>query len=62
VRLFGGENDPDLTIMSVGKNSFGNPAVELRDQLQAAKTSFLRTDQKGSIEVVSDGEKWGIAR
>lgn len=53
--------NPDLAIMSVGKNSFGHPADELLNQLQAAKVNFLRTDLKGTIKIVSDGQKWGIA-
>lgn len=53
---------PNLAIMSVGKNSFGHPAQELLDQLKTSGVDFLRTDQDGSIEIVSNGQKWGIAR
>lgn len=54
--------EPDLAIMSVGKNPFGHPAQELLDQLKDTKVNFLRTDQDGSIKIVSDGQKWGIVR
>ena len=53
---------PDLAIMSVGKNRFGHPAQELLDQLKTSGIKFLRTDQKGSIKIVSDSQKWGIVR
>jgi len=53
---------PDLAIMSVGRNSFGHPTKELFDQLENFNVDFLRTDQEGSIEIVSNGEKWGVSR
>lgn len=53
---------PQLAVISVGKNSYGHPAEELLEKLRNLEIKILRTDQDGEIKIVSDGEKWGIAR
>jgi len=53
---------PRLAIISVGKNSFGHPAGQTIQQLNNLAIKILRTDQEGTIKIVSDGEKWGIVR
>jgi len=50
--------DPQLAVISVGKNSFGHPSDEVLQRLKEDQINFLRTDQQGTIEVVSDGSKW----
>jgi len=52
--------EPKLAVISVGKNPFGHPTQEVLERLRHLDTKILRTDQKGEIEVVSDGKKWGI--
>jgi competence protein ComEC len=48
---------PQLAVVSVGAdNRFGHPAPELLERL--AGIDVLRTDQRGRIELVSDGEVW----
>jgi len=47
---------PALAVISVGKNSYGHPSAEAIDMLQSVGSKILRTDQKGDIEVVSDGK------
>lgn len=52
---------PAVSIISVGKNSYGHPSAEAINMLQKAGSEIIRTDQKGDIEVVSDGMDWTIA-
>lgn len=49
---------PELAIISVGKNSFGHPTKEVIEKLRNLEIKILRTDEEGEIEVVSDGRKW----
>ncbi len=50
---------PRLAIISVGAdNRFGHPAPELQGRLNGIET--LRTDQRGRIELVSDGRGWTV--
>lgn len=51
---------PKLSIISVGKNSYGHPAPELLSLLADESRRVLRTDQEGDIEVVSDGSAWYV--
>jgi competence protein ComEC len=48
---------PRMAVISVGpENRFGHPAPELLERLQGI--DILRTDQRGRIELVSDGKGW----
>ena len=51
--------NPDLVVISVGKgNKYGNhPRKEVTDRLDRFEIPTLRTDEKGTIVVKSDGEK-----
>jgi competence protein ComEC len=50
--------DPQLAIISVGEdNHFGHPAAELLERLDQRAITTLRTDQRGQIELVTDGER-----
>jgi competence protein ComEC len=52
---------PSLAIISVGaKNKYGHPAVQTLDLLNSHSIKTLRTDQNGTIEVVSDGKNFSI--
>lgn len=51
---------PKLAIISVGKNSFGHPTAEALARLRDSEITILRTDEKGEIEIVSDGKNWYI--
>lgn len=52
--------NPQLAIISVGKNTYGHPTQESLQMLADHKTKVLRTDQKGDIEIISDGNVWGV--
>ncbi|OKP84346.1 competence protein [Paenibacillus helianthi] len=48
---------PTLAIISVGKNNYGHPDSGILTRLKSANASVLRTDQKGTITAISDGNK-----
>ena len=50
---------PKLSVIEVGKNSYGHPSKEAIDAL-SKWGKVLRTDQNGDVEVISDGKKWWI--
>ncbi|PJE69855.1 hypothetical protein COU97_02895 [Candidatus Shapirobacteria bacterium CG10_big_fil_rev_8_21_14_0_10_48_15] len=52
---------PEVAVISVGKNSFGHPTEEVLQKLRNLEIKILRTDQDGSIEIVSDGKSWYTA-
>lgn len=50
---------PRLAVISVGaQNRFGHPSPELLARL--AQVEVLRTDERGRIELVSDGNGWRV--
>lgn len=53
---------PALAVISVGKNSFGHPTKETLARLGDYDIRILRTDEKGEIEIVSDGKGWQIIK
>ena len=54
--------DPDLAVISVGKNSYGHPTKEVLERLSQQAIKLLRTDLDGEVELVSDGKSWGVRR
>lgn len=52
------QTQPELAVISVGKNSFGHPTKEVIERLRNLVIKTLRTDEEGEIEVVSDGREW----
>ncbi len=50
---------PQVSVISLGKNnSYGHPGKSTLEQLQKIKSKIFRTDQNGTIEIVSDGDRW----
>lgn len=47
--------NPQISIISVGKNSYGHPHQEVLDDLSSLKSSILRTDILGTVTLSSDG-------
>ena len=55
---FLGMVNPGLTIISAGKNNkYGHPHQEVTDRLARFEIPTLRTDEKGTVVLKSDGEK-----
>jgi len=52
--------NPALAVISVGKNSYGHPSDEVIKGLRDEGIKVLRTDENGTIEIVSDGIKWWV--
>jgi competence protein ComEC len=50
---------PKVAVISLGKNSWGFPKAEILEMLEKYGVKVLRTDQKGDIEIVTDGDKAG---
>lgn len=51
---------PKLSVISVGKNSYGHPSSEALKLLADIGSRVLRTDKEGDIEVISDGTNWTV--
>lgn len=52
---------PQLAVISVGRqNRFDHPSKRTIRLLDSTGTKILRTDQEGTIEVVSDGKSWWV--
>jgi competence protein ComEC len=51
---------PDVSVVSVGKNTYGHPTKDALEMLAENNTQVVRTDQRGNVEVVSDGLRWTI--
>lgn len=49
--------NPKIAVISVGKNKYGHPSQEVLKLLNDHKVKILRTDQKGDIEIISDGKE-----
>ncbi len=49
---------PQMAVISVGRNSYGHPNEEVLRLLNDKKINFFRTDENGDIEIISDGKKF----
>ena len=53
---------PELAVISAGaNNSYGHPAPETLDRLEALGAEIYRTDEEGSVTVWVRGEAVGIS-
>ena len=52
--------NPKISVISVGKNTYGHPANETLTMLANKMSRVLRTDQDGDIEIISDGVSWTV--
>lgn len=52
-------SQPQIAVISVGKdNKYGHPHQEILDMLKNFGVKYYRTDEKGDVEVVTDGKRW----
>ncbi|ABZ84974.1 DNA internalization-related competence protein comec/rec2 [Heliomicrobium modesticaldum Ice1] len=56
--FMGALGEPDLAVVSVGRNSFGHPAPEVLQRWGEQCAEVLRTDTCGAVIATSDGEQW----
>lgn len=54
------EVNPEIAVISVGKNPYGHPAKEVLDNLQKYDIRIYRTDEKGDIKIISNGKNYQI--
>ncbi|MCD6520079.1 MAG: DNA internalization-related competence protein ComEC/Rec2 [Anaerolineae bacterium] len=53
--------DPRVAIISVGEdNPFGHPAEKVLQRLKALGCRILRTDEQGTIELITDGRRYWL--
>jgi competence protein ComEC len=48
--------DPEVSIISVGKNNYGHPAIEVIDRLKAKESQVYRTDWTGAVLLTTNGK------
>ncbi len=51
---------PQLAVIQVGENPYGHPTKEVLQRLEKFDINVLRTDKKGDIKVISDGNNLKI--
>lgn len=51
---------PQISVISVGRNTYGHPTRETLEMLASVGSRVLRTDKEGDIEIVSDGKAWEV--
>lgn len=52
---------PQLAVISAGRNNrYGHPGKETLGLLEQYGIKVLRTDQRGEIEIVTDGKAWQV--
>lgn len=47
---------PEISLISVGKNSYGHPGQDIQDRLKNINSKIYRTDESGTIKINSDGK------
>lgn len=53
--------NPEIAVISVSKeNTYGHPEKKILDRLKNKNIKILRTDEIGSIEIISDGKSISI--
>ena len=52
---------PTYAVVSAGAgNRFGHPATVVLDHLTQLGATILRTDQVGTVELITDGQQWWV--
>ena len=54
--------NPELAVISVGKNSYGHPSKDVIDMLKNKKVEIFRTDEIGDIKIISDGQRFWLEK
>lgn len=51
---------PEISVISVGRNSYGHPTKETLWRLQSAGSQVYRTDRDGTLKLVIDGRRISV--
>ena len=54
--------NPEIAVISVGKNSYGHPTPEALQRLENFGIHILRTDESGDIIITSDGNNLKVVK
>ncbi|KKP88340.1 MAG: Beta-lactamase domain-containing protein [Berkelbacteria bacterium GW2011_GWA2_35_9] len=57
---FIGKIKPEVSLISVGKNSYGHPSQNILDRLKSINSKIYRTDESGTIEISTDGKIYTV--
>ncbi len=55
------EAKPKISVIEVGKNSYGHPTQEILDRLSAVNSKIFRTDRDGTIKISANNQKINIS-
>ncbi|PIP51282.1 MBL fold metallo-hydrolase [Candidatus Berkelbacteria bacterium CG_4_8_14_3_um_filter_33_6] len=51
---------PEVSLISVGKNSYGHPSQDILNRLKSINSKIYRTDKSGTIEISTDGKIYSV--
>lgn len=58
-KAFTSKLSPEISVISVGsRNRYGHPAQNTIDLLRSLGSELHRTDEDGTVEIVTDGSSW----
>ena len=52
--------DPQVAVVSVGKNSYGHPSPVVLNRLQSAQVRLFRTDRDATVTIRTDGRYFAV--
>jgi len=53
--------NPQIAFIGVGSNSYGHPNLDVLTRIKNNNIILFRTDNDGTVEIVSDGRAWQVA-
>ncbi|MBT9170975.1 MAG: ComE operon protein 3 [Actinobacteria bacterium] len=56
------EASPKISVIGVGKNSYGHPTTETLNRLASIGSQIFRTDKDGTIKLIVDNQKINILK
>jgi competence protein ComEC len=56
IQEFISKADPEVSIISVGKNNYGHPSKEVIDRLKSVESRVYRTDMSGAVMLATNGQ------
>jgi competence protein ComEC len=53
--------DPELSLISVGRNNYGHPSKEILERLWKAGSRVETTLERGALQIESDGDTFSLS-